>query len=137
MNTNIKEIKITQLALDTIKETIKIELLKRGFLAPIEVSVEQGNYPAIKVKSESFQTTPVIFKNVWISNFGGSVKNETITRRKHNDEQYEAQIARFWIDVHVGYEHFDLGSNGCKLFGISGWVGEETYDDRIYDLQLN
>ncbi len=136
MSNTSNEPKLTPQRLDTIKQTISVELLKRGFLSPITITEEVGRYPLIKVVSESFQTTPVIMKSLKISNSNGNIQEETKTRQKHNGDKFEETIYKIWIPVHVDYEHFDGGSNGCNLFTLTGWVSNGDFDDRIYDLVI-
>ena len=105
-------------SLKQIKDKIQIELLKRGFMATIKLELDSKNNN-IRVLSESFQTTPVIFKSIVIDNFGGS-----ITEKKENlNNSFEV-----WVPIHISYEHFDMGSNGCSLFSFSCTVvGDNVY----------
>jgi len=127
---------LEQNALNVIKDTLQTELLKRGFLAPITISETTGSYPKIEVRSEPFQTVPVIMKSLMIKEFSGSITEDTVIRTRHGKE-CEITIYRLWIDVNVRYEHFDSGSNGVTLFKLTGWVTNEKFDDRIYELKIS
>ena len=111
-----------------IKETIQLELLKRGFVAPIisfeELEGRSGN--RLEFHTESFQTTPVIFQSIQVNNFSSSV---TI-----NKDEDGKETRRFWISVNVSYTHFGGGSNGCKLFDIVGKLSAEG--DTVYAIQI-
>lgn len=100
----------TQKQRDEIQEFIQVELLKRGFHAKItsfkEAEGRNGkNY--LEFQTETFQTTPVIFKSVRINNFSSSIS-----------DVIDKMFRRVWVQVHVSYEHFDRGSNGCCLFDL-------------------
>jgi hypothetical protein len=94
-----------------IQEFIQDELLKRGFTAPIiEFKEEAHRFSFI---TEKFQTTPVLFKSICVSDFGSGIRDI--------DESYENCVVRsFWIQIHVNYQHFGGGSNGCTLFTLTG-----------------
>lgn len=109
---------LSALALEKIQEKIQIELLKRGFMAQIKVEVN-SRYKHVNVLSEPFQTTPVIFKSIIIDNFGGSIKKV---------EETLNNSIEVWIPIHISYEHFDLGTNGCALFSFTCTVvGDNVY----------
>lgn len=55
---------ITETLLQNIADKISDELLKRGFNTPISITEEDGR---LWIKSEPFQTTPVLFKSLYIS----------------------------------------------------------------------
>jgi len=121
--------------IEAIKEAIRIELLKRGFTAPITlVEREDDSYPLLKLRSEPFQTVPVIFKEMNIMNFGGNIEKIKKTHKNFKNEDVEVEGVSFVVPVSVGYTHFDLGSNSSSLFYISGYVIEES--DNIFDLRI-
>jgi len=109
----------TQEQRQAIQDLIQVELLKRGYTAKIisfkEVETQRGG-PRIEFYSEYFQTTPVIFEKIRVESFSTSVKKKEETRE--DGSSYE--VTRFWICVHVSYNHFNGGSNGCKIFDLSG-----------------
>lgn len=119
----------TELQRNQIKDFIQTELLKRGFLAKIvrfeEVS---GRYePRLEFETESFQTTPVIFKSIKVENFSSSITKE---------EGVDGSILyRIWISVHVSYETFEGGSNGTKLFAVFG-TSSPSFTEKIQNLQI-
>jgi len=101
--------------LEAIKEAIQIELLKRGFTAPIisiEEKVSRTNRHRISFHTENFQTVPVLFKTIQVNEFSSEIFSS------------EKDVVEFYIGVHVSYTHFDLGSNSSSLFQIKGYLNE-------------
>jgi hypothetical protein len=102
--------------LKQIKTKIEDELLKRGFHVEIKhISEELGHAQRIIFETETFQTTPVLFKEINITDMSSG-----FWKRKNDD------IEENWfsIGVNINYLHFGGGSNGCRLFVISGMVTE-------------
>lgn len=95
--------------LEQIREIIRIELLKRGFIVDVTCTPTKDN--SFKVKTTSFQTTPVLFKEVWIESWNVFVEE------KENDKG--VKYTDYNISIQVCYEHFDSGRNGCNLFSIA------------------
>jgi len=110
----------------TIQEAIQTELLKRGFHAPIISFKEiEGKRKGFEFSTEFFQTTPVIFKTIQISNFSTGIT-------AHNDPKYPTiKQYKFYIQVSVSYNLFDGGRNSCNLFDVSGILVENS---DIYDI---
>ena len=107
--------------MEQIKNRIQDELTKRGIFAKIAILEEKPTNSTsrhlIELQTECFQTTPVIFKRLRVSNFGTCVnKSETI------EDCHEV-----WISVNYEYEHFDGGSNGCLLFNFYCDVYKEEH----------
>jgi len=108
--------------MEKIQKFIQKELLKRGFLSKIIEFKEicknhYTNY--FKLKTEDFQTTPVIFESLFISNFGGSAYND-------RDED----VIIFHLPINVFYEIMDGGKNSSLLFTVSAKLttdGEDVY----------
>ena len=94
---------------EQIAELIRIELLKRGFIVDVTCTPTKDN--SFKVKTSSFQTTPVLFKEVWIESWNVFVEE------KENDKG--VKYTDYNMSIHVCYEHFDGGRNGCDLFSIT------------------
>jgi hypothetical protein len=116
--------------LELIKEAISVNLIKRGFHAPIELTGgmdRRGFEYKLALTSEPFQTTPVLFKEIRISDFGSWVKSDT------TDAESEG-LLNVGVRVHVSYEHFDGGRNGCELFTFTCQVRAE--DKHIYKAQV-
>lgn len=115
-----------------IKDKIQKALLKRGIIVDLSVSFETNKHDKkiINVSSSKFQTYPVLFKSIEICDFGSSVKFFA------DDENEKVKFAKFWIAVNIGYTHFDMGSNGCKLFDING---EFTLDEHpsLFNVVIN
>lgn len=102
---------LTEKTLITIKNEIQTELLKRGITAQIVEFKEyiRNNMHRIELKTEPFQTSPIMFKKLWIENFSNGVYIE-------KDKETGYEYYHLWISVHYSYEHFNGGFNGCKLF---------------------
>ena len=106
---------LSEKAINTIKDLLQVELLKRGILAPIKrIEEEEGRSGNryISFNTEEFQTTPVIFKSLVVENFNSWIKKV--------EGGYVVTIS-----VHYSYEHFDGGSNGCSLFNFQCNVSED------------
>ena len=106
---------LSEKAINTIKDLLQTELLKKGILAPIkrieEVEGRSGNR-YISFETEKFQTTPVVFKFLIVENFHSWIKKV--------EGGYVVTIY-----VHYSYEHFGGGSNGCSLFNFQCNVSED------------
>ena len=106
---------LSEKAVNTIKDLLQIELLKRGILAPIkrieEVDLRSGD-SYISFNTEEFQTTPVIFKSLMVENFNSWIR------------KIEGGYVVV-INVHYSYEHFGGGTNGCALFNFQCNVSED------------
>lgn len=119
--------------LDTVKKVIQTELLKRGYLAKIidhrEVQNARGDH-FISLKTESFQTVPVMFQTLTIEAFNSRVEiGEGV--RANGDPFVESRV---WVTIHVDYELFGGGRNGVKLFDVRMSFFEDTIS---YDLKIN
>ena len=128
---------LSKYQLEALKELIQLELLRRGFTAQIvkidEVEVRGRRFVAFE--TEKFQTVPVLFKDIIVNQFNSSLKKEVFTRE--NGTQYE--MIKVYISIHVSYNHFDGGSNGCKLFSIECQMADsdDRYEaERIYKLKI-
>ena len=111
-----------------IQKFIQTELLKRGFLAPITKFEEEETRRSgsrFIFETSNFQTTPVIFEKIIVTNFSSSISEPKI------HEKSGAEYFKFWISVHVSYEHFGGGSNGCSLFSVGG----ELCKGEVYGLK--
>jgi hypothetical protein len=117
----------TQLQRDELQSFIQNELLKRGYTAPIinfeEVEGRRGDH-RIEFHTANFQTTPVIFKEIRVENFSSSLHEAEL--EIHTGEK--VMITKFWITVHNSYMHFEGGTNGCKIFEVSG----HFYKDNVF-----
>lgn len=102
-----------------LKGLIQTELLKRGFtskIIPIKEKEIKSGSNRITFESEEFNTVPVIFKRIHIREFTSSVNLEEI---KREDDSILLKKS-IHIGIHVSYEHFGMGSNGCGLFNLNG-----------------
>lgn len=117
---------------DIIKEFISNELCKRGFHAKIETfDIVKDR---IQFETENFQTTPVIFKEINIGNFGGGIGRGTLYTITGKGEVVTDDVLNVWIPVHVSYTHFDGGTNGSNLFQVNVYVdkwGVNTHNMKI------
>lgn len=93
---------LTEQNIKTIKATIEKTLLQRGF--DVNFTSFEFDNKGFNIESEKFQTFPVIFKEITIGNFGGSIGDIN---------EFENKI---YIPIHAFYKHFSGGSNGCELF---------------------
>lgn len=99
-----------------IKERLEIEFLKRGIvtkITKIEINISRTREVNITVITENFQTTPVIFKELWLQSFGGSMNLKEIKR-------WEDGSIFEYIEVHIpisfSYRHFGGGGyNNCDF----------------------
>ena len=119
--------------LEAIKDTIQLELLKRGVIAPIvklEEVIRKSNNHHIELATAEFQTIPVMFKKLGVINFG------TFVGKKPKNElkpELEGEFISVWISVYFSYEHFNGGSNGVEMFNI--WFN--VFGSTSYDVKLN
>lgn len=112
-----------------IQEFIQTELLKRGFTAPI-INFEEvkGRHDTrIEFYTETFQTVPVLFKEIQVSNFSSSITKDTITRK----DDSKIDIHKVWIVISARYESFTGGTNGTNLFSITCTL----HDGKVFDLK--
>lgn len=111
--------------LEQIKNHLQTELLKRGFNAKIDRINEkvarngiEHNY--VEFETEPFQTIPIIFKKVWITNFSSWIRDHKTNKN-------------YWvitIQVHIRYEHFTGGHNGTNLFTFKCMASKD--EDYVY-----
>jgi hypothetical protein len=124
--------KTSQKQRDQIQAFIQIEMLKRGFTAKIisfeEEQLRRPDETRLVFSSEPFQTVPVLFQDIVVCNFNSSFF-ETI-------EPNKGYVA-FWISVHVSYNHFTGGSNGCRLFDVRGVLNPDSDGLGVWDLTAN
>jgi hypothetical protein len=114
--------------LKVIKDRIQLELLKRCFTAPIVKMEEVISRGAHKISFETseFQTVPVIFKSLKITNFGTSVEKKP---KSELNQGATGEYISVWISVYCFFEIFDGGSNTTNLFAIQFNVFGSDYDD--------
>jgi hypothetical protein len=113
-----------------IKQFIQHELTKRGFHAKISEFKENRSihkdYNLFILETEHFQTTPVIFKQLSIGNFGGKIEVTKV-------DGYDKDQIVFRIPIQAYYDHFDLGRNNCRLFTVTGIIDKKTLG--VYELK--
>ena len=109
---------LTENQLNSIKEVLKDELTKRGFHVEINlVEEETRSENKLRLTSSKFQTTPVLFKELSLIDFGTKV-----SIKKHKDifgGDKENEVISVWLCVNVAYSNFDLGSNTSKIFNFT------------------
>ena len=125
-----KQLYLTEETINVIKDKIQEELLKRGITAPIikfkEYIDRNGNHK-IELKTEDFQTSPVIFKRLWVDIFGTEVY---IPKEEESTDHYN-----IWIVLDYSYEHFGGGRNGCTLFTFRCSVSLDN--EHVYKIIIN
>lgn len=92
---------------EQIAELIRIELLKRGFIVDVTCTPTKDSF---NVKTSSFQTVPVILKEIWIETWSVYIEE------KENDKG--DKYVDYHISLSVFYEHFNGGRNSTHLFNI-------------------
>lgn len=113
---------LSENTLEQIQDKIQVELLKRGFFAPVKVEF-CNKHKNVKVTSENFQTIPVLFKSISIINFGGYIKEVEESKNKSLEIR---------IPVVAQCEHFDMGNNYAEIFAFKCIViGENVYSIEI------
>lgn len=119
---------LSEKQLEIIKDNIQIELTKRCITASIikieEVPVKMNNSSTrIELKTEKFQTVPVIFKELWLESY-----NSSVSLLEDNSS------VEVWLGIYYSYKHFNGGSNGCKLFTLNC----QCFDvDEVSDIKIN
>lgn len=112
-----------------IKEIIQVELLKRGFTAEILNFCEnvKNGKPRLEFYTATFQTTPVMFKELEIRNFSSWLTKETV-----ENMEGEKTFDKFTIEVAVKYTLFEGGYNWTILFRVSGLLyGKDVFKIKI------
>lgn len=106
-----------------IQGHIQTELTRRGYHAPVTLT-QEGDKNRLYLTSEPFQTTPVIFRELRISEFGATARKETVEKDKD-------EVTAVYIGVNVRWKHFDGGENGTRLFTFTCW----TNDGLVFHIQ--
>ena len=100
--------------INSLKNFVQDELLKRGFTAKIttfEEIISRGSH-YINFETESFQTVPVIFKSLKVASFSTSVSQAVL----ENESGVTYTKTNVWITISTRTKSFDGGSNGTNLF---------------------
>lgn len=104
---------MTNEQLNSLIETVSDELLKRGFKVKLNIQkiLPDGK---IKIVSDDFQTTPVLYKRIYIE-AAGQIKSEEQKNSLGKD------IVRHSISfaLYAKVESFSGGSNGINLFPLT------------------
>jgi len=108
-------------ATNNLKTLVQAELIKRGFKAKLIQFEVCPKYNIVRLQSEDFQTTPVIFEKLNITHFNGGISKETIIV---DDYDIELEVTNVWIAVHVAFTHTDGGFNSTKLFDVRAVIDE-------------
>lgn len=132
-----KELYLSAENLEAIKEAIQLELLKRGVTAPI-VTMEEtigrnSSSHYINFSTAYFQTVPVMFKKLAVTNFSTSANKQP---KSVLDPKLAGEFIAVWISVHFSYESFGGGSNGTEIFNI--WFnvfGPTSYDVKLAQIR--
>jgi len=120
--------KLSTLQKTAIKDRILEEILKRGVSTKMKSfkEIESQDKTRIEFITEAFQTIPVIFKEVRISNFSSDIIPAS---PDEDNEIYKVFIGVIWF-----YELFCMGQNSCKMFDFSCKFIEG--EDHIYNIQI-
>ena len=119
----------TQEQRDELQKVIQVELLKRGYTAQIIKFEENETNSRFIFKTENFQTTPVMFQEIYISNFNSSLEKDELIK---DDKTHF--VTRFWVEVNCFITHFNSeGKNSFSLFDVQGTF----YDKQSRISQLN
>ena len=122
--------KLSQTVLSELQETVRIELLKRGHLAKIERFEEiegRNNETRISFNTESFQTTPVIFKSLQINEFSSSISEETQSHDVSGTPT-DFTVIKVNLSVNISFENFNGGTNGTEIFTLHAECGKDGND---------
>lgn len=125
---------LTEKQIQAIKSEIDTQLLKRGFFAKTTLTLaENRGSQSLKLSSETFQTTPVIFKEIQINDFGSWLNSDSVT-----NERGTFNFVKVAVTVHVNYSHFGGGSNGCELFRFfcEVEIGKSPTDWSLHKIQI-
>ena len=99
---------LTEKQLSLVKEAIQDELLKRGIIAKIS-KIEEINERLV-VETESFQTSPVMFKEIYVySHISG------FSMMLDKEQEGAAQL---YIGLSFRYTLFSGGTNGSDLMNL-------------------
>lgn len=128
-----KNLRLDEVGIPTIKkdiaENIERVLMRLGIHARIEVSekkIYNGRY-VVKIESETFNTTPVIYKSVNVYGDGWFI-----------EEDAEKHTAKLTLDIGYRFCYFDGGSNGVDI-GTADFrftIGNEKNDGRTFFVGL-
>lgn len=95
--------------IDNLKELLRDELLKRGINVNLTVTSKGDK---ITISSSDFQTTPVLYKRLYITTTGVVTKEE-VDKGGSSFIRYSLPLR-----VHAKVETFGGGTNGIELFFI-------------------
>lgn len=113
---------MTDEQINALTEIVGDELLKRGFQVKLTTSVLSDG--RIKIVSDNFQTTPVLYKRIYIE-AKGKIKSED----KKDSLGRDVVRNEVCLALHARVELFSGGSNGIDLFYLNlVWFND---DDRI------
>lgn len=113
---------ITDEQLNAITEIVSDELLKRGFQVKLTTNVLPDG--RMKIMSNNFQTTPVLYKKIYIEAKGKIKSEDKKDSLGRGIVRHEVCLA-----LHARVELFSGGSNGIDLFYLNlVWLNN---DDRI------
>ena len=126
--TNTIENTITALdptTLFNIKLVIETELLKRGITAPFTIGQELNRNETatrITLKGEPFQTVPVLFREIRVTEFNSSIS------------KVRDGTLKVWVSIYAEYRNFESGSNAVRLFDFLCTVIRDQND--VYKVEI-
>ena len=96
---------LSQANLEAIKETLQLEILKRGINAPIidicETISERTFKHYLKFETSEFQTIPVMFKSIKINQFSSFVESSP---KSNLDPSFEGNYISVYSSVSFSYK---------------------------------
>lgn len=109
-----------QEVINKIQQRLSDELLKRGFHAPITVTEQQrkDGQSYLSVSSEPFNTTPVLFRSLTITDFGSRITKSE-----------DGRSGKVWIGVWASFTTFAGGGNYVDLFHLTCGYDEAGVED--------
>lgn len=108
--------KKTEKQQNQLKEVVRLELLKRGFTCEIETFEIDKEKGSIYLKTNTFQTVPLIFKESYIKSFFSGMDKD----------------GNFLVNVKVNYVSFLDEQNSVGLFAMTGTFSNND----IFDLNI-
>lgn len=119
--------------LNQVKDFISLEMLKRGYSAKIvkfeeHIDTNDDERGKINFISESFQTTPVMFKELCVCSLSSGTNKDF-----HLSREFNKEIGQVYVEVGVRYRGFDNSSNCTSLFTMRGSFlkGGESVEDIV------
>ena len=119
--------------LQEIEEDINTELAKRCYpKVKITLGKSRDGDVRFNIKSEPFNTIPALMKSIVLNDWSTStaLRTEKIVRvNSGKDVNVKVESVYIYISVHASYEHWNGGSNSCKVFEYRAQMWENSYGE--------